>query len=103
MQEHIRYKMVAVFIFAIVLVSCGLPADVQQFSERRDGCDHFRSEPWDEGDEPDIKERREFILNNIRELCTGTDKELTSLRRKYKDDKSIIGHLSKYEDQIERE
>ena len=90
-------------VLSFVLLSCGIPTDVQKFSERRDGCDHFRSEPWDEGDEPDAKERREFIFNNIRELCTGTDKELSDLRNKYRDDRSIIDHLSKYEDQIERE
>lgn len=78
------------------------PADVQAFTNDRDGCDHFRGEPWDLGDDPDIKERREFIFKNIRELCTGTDKKLASLRKKYRNDPAVIKHLRQYEDRIER-
>ena len=33
----------------------GLPSDVKSFVDQRDGCDHFRGEPWAEGDDPESK------------------------------------------------
>ena len=84
------------------LAASRLPADVQAFNAYREGCDHFRGEPWDPGDDPETKERREFIFKNICELCTGTDKKLASLRKKYRDVPTVIKHLSQYEDRIER-
>lgn len=79
-----------------------LPVDVQAFTDDREGCDHFRGEPWDPGDDPNTKERREFIFKNIRELCTGTDNKLASLRKKYRKNPTVIRHHRQYEDQIER-
>ena len=35
-----------------------LPSDVKSFVDQRDGCDHFRGEPWFEGDDPEVTERR---------------------------------------------
>lgn len=78
-----------------------LPADVKTFVERRDGCDHFRGEPWDNGDEPEIKERREFIFQNINKLCNGTDIQLKELRDKYRDNTVVFNFLGKYENRIE--
>ena len=78
-----------------------LPPDVKSFVDERDGCDHFRGEPWDEGDDPRDKERREFIFHNIKDFCTGTDKRLRELRDKYRHNRVIIEHLKGYEDQIE--
>ncbi|WP_188379384.1 hypothetical protein [Oxalicibacterium faecigallinarum] len=50
------------------------PTDVQYFIERRDGCDHFRGEyPYDE-------ERGRFIAKNLKDLCTGTDKQLKKVK-----------------------
>ena len=78
-----------------------LPADVITFVDRRDGCDHFRGEPWDNGDDPIKKERREFIIKNLNEFCTGTDKQLEELREKYRDDATLSNLLEKYESKIE--
>jgi len=78
-----------------------LPAEVKSFVDQRDGCDHFRGEPWDGGDDPDVKERREFIFQNIKELCTGADRRLRELRKKYRNDKVITELLKGYEDRIE--
>jgi len=80
----------------------GLPSDVTSFVDQRDGCDHFRGEPWDGGDDPEIKERREFIFQNIKNLCTGTDMRLEKLRHKYRHNQEIVELLKEYEDQIER-
>ena len=78
-----------------------LPSDVQSFIDDRDGCDHFRGEPWDTGNEPEVKERREFIFKNIKELCTGSDRRLSNLREKYRSDPRILDRLRDYEDTIE--
>jgi hypothetical protein len=78
-----------------------LRADVKSFVERRDGCDHFRGEPWDNGDEPEVRGRREFIFQNLKNLCTGTDKQLNELRDKYRDNKVVFNFLEKYENRVE--
>ena len=71
------------------------PNDVREFMKKRDLCDHFRGEPaYDE-------ERRKFLLKNMIEFCTGTDKQLMELKTKYKADKAIIKSLSIYEADVE--
>ena len=72
-----------------------LAGHVEKFKERRDLCDHFRGEdPYDE-------ERRKFLEENLKKYCTGTDKELTSLKAKYKNNKAVMKVLEKYEEKIE--
>ncbi len=71
------------------------PADVERFIERRDACDHFR------GEDPYDGERREFLRLKVTEFCTGTDKELSLLKSKYRNDKGVASKLNKYETQIE--
>ena len=62
-------KLLAGFVALVVVnnicAASELPKDVQSFIDKREGCDHFRGEPWDPGDESVIKERREFIFKNI--------------------------------------
>ena len=72
-----------------------LARDVEKFKERRDLCDHVRGEdPYDE-------ERGKFLEENLTKYCTGTDKELTSLKVKYKNDKTVMKVLETYEEKIE--
>lgn len=78
-----------------------LPSDVRSFANQRDGCDHFRGEPWPPGDEPQARQRREFVLQNIRNLCAGTDERLAALRSKYRHDRAINEFLGGYEGRIE--
>jgi hypothetical protein len=84
-----------------IALAAELPADVQSFIHDREGCDHFRGEPFDSGNAPDIKERREFILQKLKQLCAGTDQRLANLRRKYRSDRDLSARLSGYEDTIE--
>ena len=94
--------------FALLLASqpalaeTQLPPDVLSFMDKRQGCDHFRVEPWDPGDDPEIKERREFILRNIEALCTGIDRELAELQEKYLEYPSVTARLRQFEPQVER-
>lgn len=72
-----------------------VPADVQAFMERRDGCDHFRGE-----DSPDA-DRRAQIDAELQRLCTGTDAELAGLKRAYAGDPNVQHLLDDYETDIE--
>jgi hypothetical protein len=73
----------------------GLPVDVAEYKERRDLCDHFRGEdPYDE-------ERRKFLEENMKKFCVATDKELASLKTKYKKNEAVLKALSGYEDEVE--
>ena len=72
-----------------------LPEDIASFKHRRDLCDHFRGEdPYDE-------ERRKFLEENMRSYCTGTDKELASLKAKYKNNRRVMDILERYDEDIE--
>lgn len=73
----------------------GLPLDVAAFKERRDLCDHFR------GEEPYDEERKRFLEESEKKYCTGTDKELASLKTKYKNHTLVLIVLSEYEASIE--
>ncbi len=72
-----------------------LPSDIAAFVEERDLCDHFR------GEEPYDEERRQFLEKNIVELCTGTDARLSSLKKKYHGNQSVLTLLAEYEVDIE--
>ena len=78
-----------------------LPDEVTEFVQLRDGCDHFRSEPWPETDDPSSEDRRQFILQNIKETCTGTDRKLRKLRSKYRNNQLIHELLKGYDGHIE--
>lgn len=72
-----------------------LAGDVEKFKERRELCDYFRGEhPYDE-------ERGKFLAESLKKYCTGTDKELISLKAKYKNNKTVMNVLEKYEEKIE--
>lgn len=74
-----------------------LPSDVARFVEQREGCDHFRGEfP----DPPDEKRMRE-IEREVRKLCTGTDKKLDRLKRKYAGNQAVLKRLNEFEERIE--
>lgn len=72
-----------------------LPADVAAFVVRRDACDHFR------GEEPYDRARAEELNTKLAKTCTGTDRELAALRRKYAGQRKVVKRLSHYEERIE--
>ncbi len=71
------------------------PDEVTDFMVARDSCDHFR------GEEPYDSERRAYLDENIRTLCTGTDVKLAVLRKRYAKDADVISALKDYEKTIE--
>jgi len=81
-----------------------LPPDVQAFVEQRDICDHFRGEPYEgpsDGETPAQTERRAFVIASQQKYCSGTDKRLAELKRKYRDDSKVLDRLNRYEERIE--
>ncbi len=69
----------------------GLPADVQKFIERREGCEHWAGEPdFDEA-------RRKQIEDAVKELCPGIDTQLEALRKRYAKDPEVIAALKDFE------
>ncbi|HLT32129.1 MAG TPA: hypothetical protein VK013_18965 [Myxococcaceae bacterium] len=72
-----------------------LPTEVQDFIERREGCDHFR------GEEPYDEARAAFIAQELARLCEGTDAELARLKRRNADSPEVLEVLHRFEEQVE--
>jgi hypothetical protein len=86
---------------SIGLVACSIsPLNAKSlntaaFTTRRDLCDHFR------GEEPyDVARARE-IAAKVKRYCTGTDRELRRLRKKYAHNPRVLQRLSQYEVSVE--
>lgn len=67
----------------------------RSFIIKRQGCDHFRGEP------PFDEQRKQFLIAQIKELCTGTDAKLQRLRAKYANQPETMKALSEFEDCVE--
>ena len=92
--------LIAAFCFGLdpaVAAEARLPADVASYIEQREGCDHFRGEIPDPPDEQRMTE----IEREIRKLCTGTDKKLATLKRKYAKNQTVLKRLNEFEEDIE--
>lgn len=72
-----------------------IPADVARFVSERNLCDHFR------GEEPFNETRAQFLGDSIKEICTGTDQKLRSLKATYENDEGIMSMLNEFEETIE--
>lgn len=102
---HVRRCPIGVIVVCLSLTTSAsaaevaLPPEVERFVADRDACDHFRGEPY-EGDSPEQVERRKFVFESLDIYCSGADKRLAALRKRYKDNKAVMERLSKYEDTI---
>ncbi|HKS73170.1 MAG TPA: hypothetical protein VJQ82_08235 [Terriglobales bacterium] len=76
------------------------PEEVKAFIAERDTCDHFRGEPI-EGKSPEQIERRNFVADSLDIYCSGTDRRLAALKRRYKDNRPVMKQLNQYEEHIE--
>lgn len=74
-----------------------LPNDVGAFLANREACDHFRGEVIDPPDAELKKERNE----NSATYCTGTDRQLARLKKKYAKRHDVMKELSGLEPLIE--
>jgi hypothetical protein len=69
--------------------------DLRDFVARRQQCDHFRSE---EGSTP---KRKAELAAKQKEFCTGSDAQLTALKKKYSADKAASKTLAGFDAEIE--
>jgi len=67
-----------------------LPADVRRFIDKRDTCEHWI------GEEGYDAARRREINRNVRQSCTGVDRELDRLRRSYRRNPRVLAALKDY-------
>lgn len=72
-----------------------LPKDVAAFIGRREDCEHFL------GEEPYDEERRVYLEKTIKETCSGSNRQLQSLRQKYTGNVAILQALAGYEELAE--
>lgn len=77
------------------------PQDVSEYIARRDVCEHFRAEPWPEGETREERERRDFVAAQLRHYCKGSDLALRELKAKYRDKRVVMDGLERYEGDIE--
>jgi len=77
------------------------PEDVSEYIRRRDVCEHFRAEPWPEGDSSEERERRDFIAARLLQYCKGSDQAMRELKAKYSDNRAVMERLERYEADIE--
>lgn len=73
------------------------PNDVSEFLANREACDHFRGEVIDPPD-PDLKKERN---ENIATYCTGTDKQLARMKKKYAKRRDVMKELNALDTKIE--
>jgi hypothetical protein len=73
------------------------PKDVSEFLANREACDHFRGEVIDPPD-PELKKERN---ENIAIYCTGTDKQLARMKKKYAKRRDVMKELKVLDAKIE--
>ncbi len=98
---RLKMRFVIASLLAVVLyipawaVQSDFPEDVTTFLLDRESCDHWRGEDGYDA------ERKADIDWSICASCTGTDEKLPLLKKKYRDNKSVIAKLNELEPQIE--
>lgn len=80
--------------------TCALPAEVRAFIEDRDLCEHFRGEPWPEGDSAADRARRRELMDGVRTSCAGSEARLAALRSRYATDAVVMAALAGYAEQL---
>jgi hypothetical protein len=72
-----------------------LPSDVKAFDTKRVNCLHFL------GEEPYNAERKAELIKNVKNYCTGTDKKLARLKKKYSKNAAVLAKLNTYDVDIQ--
>jgi hypothetical protein len=97
MIKQIAFAISSLLLTLPSLAGETLPKDVEKFIAKRENCDHFRGEIPAPGDKPRMKE----VNREIRKWCTGTDRSLVQLRKKYLTNAAVMHHLNVFEPDIE--
>lgn len=96
-----RHFILLLLLPGISVAETTLPSEVADYIEHRKLCEHFRQEPWPEGTTSEDKERRDFLAGQQHRYCSGTDRAIQKLKRKYKKDAAVTRELNNYEYPIE--
>lgn len=80
---------------------CAYPAEIRDFIDMRDACDHWRGEPVPEHEDDPDGVRGKQIIDALNASCTGTDKRLAGLKATYAKDPRILELLEEFEPDIE--
>ena len=73
------------------------PPDVRNFIAKREDCEHFLGEI----PEPEQKHRMREVMREIKVLCTGTDRRLAKLKKKYANNPPVLKRLAEFDTRIE--
>jgi len=68
-----------------------LPPEIRRFIDKRDTCEHWI------GEEGYDAARQREINRNVRQSCTGVDRELDRLRRVYRRNPRVLAALKDYD------
>jgi hypothetical protein len=95
----------AALLFAAILVLCAahaqdLPEEVARFLGERSTCEHFLGEPV-EGRSAEQRERRDFVAESIDIYCSGTDRRLAALKRRYAAHPAAMAALRALQEKLE--
>jgi hypothetical protein len=100
-MKTLTLPLIAVFWTGIVAAQTkSVPEDVLVFVKQRKVCEHFLGEPVDTNTD-EQRERRNFVADSIDINCSGTDKRLAALKRRYKNDRAAMVLLRPFEKRIE--
>lgn len=77
-----------------------LPEEVLRFLDERKTCEHFLEEPV-EGRTAEQRERRDFVADSIDIHCSGTDKRLAALKRRYAANAPVMAVLRPLDAKLE--
>lgn len=98
----IRPRILALLTCTLLMAGCshieghtsrhdGLPRDVGSFLDRRSACGDYRGDAFFDDD------RSDFMADQSAMYCSGTERELKSLRAKYASRPDIIAALDRLE------
>jgi hypothetical protein len=73
-----------------------LPKDVKEFLFKRESCEHFLGEIPDPGEKARMRE----VNKAIKDTCTGTDKALAALKKKYAREPAVMTVLKDLDPQL---
>ncbi len=97
MKAKISVLLVVSLLHYNTMANGNFPRDMNDFIADRELCDYFRTQ------EPNDKEQENFYKKNTERFCSGSDKKLAELKKKYKQREDFIEKLNEFDSNIEYE
>lgn len=83
------------------VMSCeDIPKEVKNFIWERDRCEHFLGEDYEPRENEDAVwiNRRKHVYDSVVLYCSGTERKLTILKKRFKDNQKVNDLLINYEE-----